>query len=114
MTDSEIITICEGVTKKILINGDEGPLPEKEQEVLVNYEGRLLDGTIFDCSYDREALKVNIGVGQVIKGWDMGIMSMRLGEKAELTIAPEHAYGAMGSPPTIPANATLIFTVELL
>lgn len=81
---------------------------------MVNYEGRLQDGTIFDSSYDREALKVNIGVGQVIKGWDIGIMSMKLGEKAELTISPEFAYGAAGSPPTIPPNATLIFTVELI
>ena len=80
----------------------------------MNYEGRLQDGTIFDSSYEREALKVAIGVGQVIKGWDVGIMSMKLGEKAELTIASEHAYGAMGSPPTIPGGATLCFTVELL
>ena len=55
-----------------------------------------------------------IGVGQVIKGWDVGIMSMTLGEKAELTIAADHAYGAVGSPPSIPGNATLIFTVELI
>ena len=96
------------------MNGDEGATPEKEQEVLVNYEGRLTDGTIFDSSYDREALKVIIGVGQVIKGWDIGIMSMKLGEKAELTIASDLAYGDMGSPPTIPAKATLIFTVELI
>ena len=82
--------------------------------MLVNYEGRLTNGTIFDSSYDKEALKVVIGVGQVIKGWDVGIMSMTLGEKAELTIAPEHAYGMMGSPPTIPGNAALIFTVELI
>lgn len=57
---------------------------------------------------------MNIGTGQVIKGWDIGIMSMRLGEKAELTIKPEFAYGAQGSPPTIPANSTLIFEVELI
>lgn len=74
----------------------------------------MTNGAIFDSSYDKEALKVTIGVGQVIKGWDIGIMSMTLGEKAELTISPELAYGVMGSPPSIPGNATLIFTVELI
>ena len=55
-----------------------------------------------------------IGVGQVIKGWDIGIMSMCLGEKAELTISAEHGYGAVGAPPLIAPNASLIFTIELL
>ena len=110
----EQVELIKGVTKKVLVKGDGSANPEKGQEVLVNYEGRLTNGTIFDTSLDKEALKVVIGVGQVIKGWDVGIMSMTLGEKAELTIAPEHAYGMMGSPPTIPGNATLIFTVELI
>ncbi len=57
---------------------------------------------------------MSIGTGQVIKGWDLGIMAMKLGEKAELTIKSEYAYGEMGSPPTIPGGATLIFDVELL
>ena len=74
----------------------------------------MTNGAVFDSSYDKEALKVTIDVGQVIKGWDIGIMSMKLGEKAELTISPEYAYGAMGSPPLIPGNATLIFTVDLI
>lgn len=87
------------VVKKIVYQGDEGATPEKGQEVMVNYTGRLEDGTIFDSSQDKEALKVVIGVGQVIKGWDIGIMSMKLGEKAELTIKSDFAYGAQGSPP---------------
>ena len=82
--------------------------------MLVNYTGRLTDGTIFDSSIDKEALKVNIGVGQVIKGWDIGIMSMKMGEKAELTIKSDYAYGEMGSPPKIKGGATLIFEVELI
>ena len=113
MVDSKI-QLNESVSKKILVKGDGGAHPQQGQEVLVNYEGRLVNGTIFDSSYDREALKVVIGVGQVIKGWDVGIMSMTLGEKAELTIAPDHAYGVVGSPPSIPGNATLVFTVELI
>ena len=83
-----MVQVGPGVTKKILTSG-EGNCPEQGQEVLVNYEGRLTNGAIFDSSFDKEALKVVIGVGQVIKGWDIGIMSMQLGEKAELTIAPE-------------------------
>ncbi len=87
-TGGEVIKLTEdgGVTKKILVEGDEdGETPQEGQEVLVNYEGRLTDGSIFDSSYDKEALKGAIGVGQVIKGWDIGIMSMKLGEKAEPT-----------------------------
>ena len=103
-----------GVIKKIITVGEDGPAIETGQEVLVHYTGRLTDGTVFDSSIDKEALKINIGVGQVIKGWDLGIMSMKLGEKAELTIKAEYGYGAMGSPPTIPGDATLIFDVELM
>jgi len=61
-----------------------------------------------------EPLKVRIGEGQVIEGWDRGIMSMLLGEKADLVIKPKYGYGAVGSPPKIPGNATLVFTVELI
>ena len=84
-----------GVIKKIITVGEDGPAIETGQEVLVHYTGRLTDGTVFDSSIDKEALKINIGVGQVIKGWDLGIMSMKLGEKAELTIKAEYGYGAM-------------------
>ena len=108
------LTNDRGVIKKILKVGEDGDEIQTGQEVLVNYTGRLTDGTVFDSSEDKEALKVNIGTGQVIKGWDIGIMSMKLGEKAELTLKPDYAYGAMGSPPTIPAEATLIFDVELI
>lgn len=114
-TDEYIkLTPDGGVKKRIVVSGEEGPTPEKEQEVLVNYTGRLPDGTIFDSSENKEALKFILGVGQVIKGWDIGIGSMKLGEKAELHIEPEYGYGVMGNPPTIPANTVLIFDVELL
>lgn len=108
------LTNDKGVIKKITKAGEDGPEPEKNQEVLVHYTGRLTDGTIFDSSDDKEPLKVVIGVGQVIKGWDIGIMSMKLGEKAELTLSSDYAYGDMGSPPKIPGKATLIFDVELI
>ena len=116
MVEEQSIYLTEdkGVAKKILIEGDEGPLPETGEECLVHYKGTLTDGTEFDCSYKREPLKLSVGTGQVIKGWDIGIASMKVGEKAELTIDSEYGYGANGSPPSIPGGATLVFTVDLV
>ena len=75
----------------------------------VHYTGRLTDGTKFDSSVDRgDPLSFSLGHGQVIKGWEKAVATMKKGEKAEVTIAPEYAYGAAGSPPTIPENATLV------
>ncbi|KAM3282074.1 hypothetical protein P3S67_025719 [Capsicum chacoense] len=79
------------------------------------YVGTLLDGTHFDSSRDRGTpFKFKLGEGQVIKGWDGGIKTMKKGEKALFTIPPKIAYGESGSPPTISPNATLQFEVELL
>lgn len=81
----------------------------------MHYEGRLTDGSIFDSSYARNSpFAVNIGVGRVVKGWDVGIMSMDLGEKAELTIQSDYGYGDKGRKGAIPGGATMIFIVELL
>lgn len=83
--------------------------------VSVHYTGRLQDGTVFDSSIERgQPIQFMLGAGQVIKGWDEGIYGMKVGEKKTLTIPPEKAYGAAGYPPVIPANATLIFDVELV
>ena len=112
--DEVEITTDGGIIKKT-INKGEGECPTKGQEVTVNYEGRLEDGTVFDRSMDHgEPLKIRIGEGQVIEGWDQGIMAMQLGEKADLVIKSKYGYGDMGSPPKIPGGATLIFTVELI
>ena len=101
--------------KKLLAMGEGYSTPEKGDEVTVHYTGRLTDGTKFDSSVDRgDPFVFTVGVGQVIKGWDEGVVSMRKGEKCLLTCAPDYAYGARGSPPTIPANATLEFEVELI
>ena len=109
------LTKDSGVIKRIYKFGEEDITPVKGQEVTVNYEGRLEDGSIFDRSSDRgEPLKFYIGTGQVIKGWDIGISTMKLGEKADLIIKPEYAYGKIGAPPKIPGDATLIFTVEVI
>ena len=110
------LTKDSGVIKRIFRFGAENdPIPEKGQEVTVNYEGRLEDGSIFDRSADHgEPLKIIIGSGQVIKGWDIGILTMKLGEKADLIIKPEYAYGKIGAPPKIPGDATLIFSIEVI
>ncbi|MCC6415412.1 MAG: FKBP-type peptidyl-prolyl cis-trans isomerase [Opitutaceae bacterium] len=93
----------------------DGPLPTVGQEVVVNYQGRLLDGTVFDSSYTNGApLTFRVGLGQVIAGWDEALLHMRKGEKRTLIVPYWLAYGVNGRPPKIPPRATLVFEVELL
>lgn len=82
--------------------------------VSVDYTGTLEDGTVFDSSQGREPFTFTLGAGDVIAGWDQGILGMKVGGERKLTIPPELAYGETGSGSKIPPNATLIFTVELL
>ena len=74
----------------------------------------LDDGTVFDTSYGGKPFSFDLGKGQVIEGWDIGVASMLLGERAELTIESDYGYGRDGRPPKIPGYATLIFEVELV
>ncbi|KPA82939.1 putative FK506-binding protein (FKBP)-type peptidyl-prolyl isomerase [Leptomonas pyrrhocoris] len=102
-----------GLHKTVLVEGT-GARPVKGAKVSVHYVGTLEDGTKFDSSRDRgEYFDFTLGRGQVIKGWDKGVATMHIGEKAILKCSPEYGYGASGSPPKIPANATLLFEVEL-
>ncbi|KAG0004045.1 cytochrome P450 monooxygenase 9 [Entomortierella chlamydospora] len=120
MTDVTIpddyLPIVEGkLWKKILKEGS-GESPIKKSNVNVHYVGTLFNnGDKFDSSRDRGSpFNFKLGVGQVIKGWDEGVKTMKIGELAELVCAPDYAYGASGSPPKIPGNSTLKFEVELL
>lgn len=102
-----------GIMKNILEEGS-GDCPVSGNEVEVHYTGRLLDGKVFDSSKTRgEFFKFKVGTGQVIKGWDQGILTMKRGEVCLLHCKPEYAYGSAGSPPTIPPNQTLEFEVEM-
>lgn len=105
----------QGLKKKLVKSGDGWETPDVGDEVEVHYTGTLMDGTQFDSSRDRGTpFKFKLGQGQVIKGWDLGIKTMKKGENAIFTIPSELAYGESGSPPTIPPNAPLRFDVELL
>lgn len=122
MSEAESIDVSVaqdgGIMKRIILSapeGAKGPPPEG-WEVTAHYTGTLAsDGSKFDSSVDRgKPFKFTIGQGQVIKGWDEGFASMKVGEKAMLTISPDYGYGSSGSPPKIPGEATLNFEVELL
>lgn len=92
-----------------------GTPAKKGDRVSVHYTGRLLDGTKFDSSLDRnQPFEFELGAGRVIKGWDEGVVGMKPGGKRKLTIPSDMAYGKRGSPPKIPPDAPLVFDIELL
>ena len=92
-----------------------GAVAEKGLKVEVHYTGKLTDGSVFDSSVTRgQPFSFILGQGQVIKGWEEGILGMRIGEQRLLTIPPELGYGTRGAGNAIPPNATLVFEVELL
>ncbi len=105
---------ASGLFYKITKAG-EGAQPEKGAEVTVHYKGTLVDGTVFDSSYQRkEPIKFSVGVGQVIPGWDEGILLLNKGAAARFVIPSQLAYGAQGAGGVIPPHATLVFEVELV
>lgn len=122
LTDNQLNTQVQNtINNNITDNGakiEDGQVSKPGDVLAMNYTGRLENGTVFDSNVDPKFNHVEpflfvLGAGQVIQGWDEGLVGMKVGEKKTLTIAPEKAYGnrAVGS---IPANSTLIFEVELL
>jgi FKBP-type peptidyl-prolyl cis-trans isomerase len=98
-----------------LITGT-GPAAKSGDKISVRYVGTLYDnGKEFDSSWKRgkAPFQLTLGQGQVIQGWDQGLVGMKVGGRRRLTIPPDLAYGAQGQPPTIPANSTLVFDVDL-
>ena len=110
------VTIMDnGLVMEDLVVG-EGAEAQDFNKVVVNYTGKLEDGSVFDSSLNpgREPFTFTLGVGSVIKGWDMGVKGMKVGGKRKLKIPAELGYGAKGAGNVIPPNAALIFDVELL
>jgi len=108
-------TINEGVSIVRLSTGDGKTFPQKGDIVRIHYVGKLGDGSVFDSSRDRgQPFQTEIGVGKVIRGWDVGVPKLSIGEKAVIIAQPAYAYGARGFPPVIPPNAVLHFEVELI
>jgi FKBP-type peptidyl-prolyl cis-trans isomerase len=103
----EIKTTQEGTGTREVKKGD---------TVFVQYTGKLTDGTKFDSSYDHggQPFSFTVGAGQVIQGWEQGLLGMKAGEKRTLTIPPSLGYGSAGAGGVIPPNATLVFDIELV
>ena len=119
--DKAISTLVKGMKKTVsglyytITKEGEGEHPPKGANVSVHYKGTLVDGTVFDSSYQRDQpIEFSVGEGQVIPGWDEGILLLNKGAAARFVIPSHLGYGAQGAGGVIPADATLIFEVELI
>ena len=110
--DTGVTVTASGLQYKVIKDGD-GILPGPHSRVRCHYEGRLIDGKVFDSSYRRGTPAV-FGLDQVIPGWTEGLQLMKVGSKYEFYIPAHLAYGEVGVPGIIPGNSVLIFIVELL
>ncbi|MCF6340190.1 MAG: FKBP-type peptidyl-prolyl cis-trans isomerase [Sulfurimonas sp.] len=109
----DVKTLKSGLQYKVLKSGKGKVTPKITDNVVTHYHGTLIDGTIFDSSVDRGEA-VSFPVNAVIKGWTEALMRMKVGDKWQLVIPSDLAYGEQGAPPKIGPGATLIFDVELL
>lgn len=117
--ENKMVTLTSGLKYTVLKPATGDVTPKQGQKVSVHYTGWLDEGNgkpgkKFDSSVDRgQQFSFIVGIGQVIKGWDEGLMGMKVGEKRRFIIPANLGYGFRGAPPSIPSNATLIFDVEL-
>ncbi len=113
-SEEKVISLPSGLQYVDLVVGT-GATPQKGQRVSVHYVGTLENGKKFDSSYDRaKPFKFYPGMGMVIRGWDEGVSTMKVGGKRKLIVPSKLGYGSAGVPDVIPPNSTLIFVVELL
>lgn len=113
-TGLTVVTLPDGLRYIDLVPGT-GAQPGKGDSITVQYTGWLSNGTKFDSSRDRgQPATFSIGTGAVIPGWDEAVITMKVGGKRKLILPPALGYGTAGQPPTIPANSTLVFAVELI
>ena len=108
------VTEDGGVIKKVIQEGSGDQLPKKKNCVAVEYSSRLEDGTVFDQSDEGNPKVFPIGTGTLLKGWDLAIQTMKLGEKAEIIIEPEYAYGEEGAGDLVPKNAKIYCTTQIV
>lgn len=107
-----VVTTASGLQYQVIKKAD-GPQPKPTDVVTVHYEGKLIDGKVFDSSIERGS-PIDLPVSGVIPGWVEGLQLMHVGEKVKLFIPADLAYGAQSPSPTIPANSVLVFDLELL
>ena len=107
-----VVTTASGLQYEVIKKAD-GPQPKATDVVTVHYEGKLIDGKVFDSSVERGS-PIDLPVSGVIPGWVEGLQLMHVGEKYKLYIPSELAYGAQSPSPSIPANSVLVFDLELL
>ena len=109
----DVVTLESGLQYKVVKSGKGKVSPKITDKVVTHYHGTLIDGTVFDSSYNR-GQAVSFPVNAVIKGWTEALMKMKVGDRWQLVIPSNLAYGEQGAPPSIGPSATLIFDIELL